>query len=174
MASGIADPLEPDRWHNSVTAIYDYETARGMVQACCQMLTATRADGAGSYELFMGTDGAIRMSQNPRQTAVYRDPNAPDWDKWVQREYLIQEDKQRLSRSEREQSQVSETGEVVPYSLPVVSGTPPCYPHVANFFHAVREGEGLNCPGDSALLTEVAVHRVADAMVAGKKLEIAG
>ena len=174
MASGGATPITPDRWHDNVTAIYDYDTRDGLVQACCQMLTATRADGSGSYELFMGTEGSIRMSQNPRQTAVYRDPNAPDWDKWVQREYLTQGDKQRSSRSDQQQSEVSETGEVVPYTIPVVLDKPPCYPHLANFFDALRQRGSLACPADTALVSEIAVHRAGAAIDAGQKLAFEG
>lgn len=170
MASGGSGPNEPNRWHENVMAVYEYDTADGVVQAFCQMLTDTRGDGSGSYEHFMGTEGSLRMSQNPKQTTVYRDPDAPDWDEWVRREYLKQGEKQRLRRSEREQSEVSETGEVTPYKIPIVLDKPPCYPHVANFFDAVRGQAKLNCPADVALTTEVATHRVNDAMQAGREL----
>jgi predicted dehydrogenase len=170
VANGGADPSEPDHWHGNVMAIYEYDTPGGVVQSFCQMLTDTRGDGSGSYEHFMGTEGSIRMSQNPRRTAVYRDPDAPDWDEWVRREYLTQGEKQRLSRSEQEQSEVSETGEVVPYEIPVVLDKPPCYPHLANFFDAVRGRARLNCPAHVAFVTEVAQQKATESVQSGGEI----
>jgi predicted dehydrogenase len=173
MASGGPGTAEPGRWPGNVTACYEFQTAEGGVQACCQMLTATRGDGSGSHEHFLGTEGSLRISQNPAYTILHRDPDAPDWDQWVRRQYLTQGEKPRQSRSAQTQSDVSETGEVVPYSIPVALDTPPCYPHLANFFAAVRGRSELNCPAAVAVQTEVAVHRVSEAIRTGQKLTFA-
>ncbi len=169
IASGGADPA-PQRWHDNVMAVYEYDMSDGVVQAFSQILTDTRGDGSGTYEHFMGTEGSIRMSQNSKQTVVYRDSDAPDWDEWVRREYLIQGEQQSSRSSDQDQSEVSETGEVIPYTIPVVLDKPLCSPHLANFFETVRGRDQLACPANTALVTEVAAHRVNAAIQADRKL----
>lgn len=168
--AGGAGAADPDRWHDDVTAVYEYDAPGGAVQVGCRMLTSTRGDGSGNYEMFLGTEGSLRTSQNPAQTAVYRDPDAPDWAEWVRREYVTQGETQRLRPAEREQREVSETGEVVPYRIPVVVDKPPCHAHLANLFEAVRGRGQLNCPADVAFVTEAAVHRVEAALREARKL----
>jgi predicted dehydrogenase len=171
MATGGGASVAEDRWHADVTAVYEYPTAAGVVPACCQVLTGTQADGRGSYEDFMGAEGTLRISQNPEQTAVWRDPDAPDWDPWVQRELLGRGEEQRARKAERNQSEVTESREVVPYRIPVVLDKPSSYPHLMNFIAAVRGQASLTCPADTALITEVATHRVTTAIREGRKLE---
>jgi predicted dehydrogenase len=156
MASGSSDH-DQQQWNKNVMAIYHYATPDRDVQSFCQMLTATRGDGTGSHETFLGTQGSVRISQNPRWTSVYRDPNAPEWDEWVRREFIESSDQQRARRSERSAAEIAETGEVERYSLPVEFDKPVVYPHLANFFDAIRGRAALTCPGDVAFATEVAV-----------------
>lgn len=173
MASGSGVDAASGQWDKNVLAIFRYETADGPVQASCQMLTETRGDGSGAYEAFLGTDGSVRISQNPRWTAVFRDPNAPDWDQWVRLDYLKTIEQQRLRRSERAAADVAETGLVEKFELPVALDHPVHYPHLKNFFDSIRGEAKLTCPADVAFASEVVAHKTAEAAAAQKTLTFA-
>jgi hypothetical protein len=163
-AGGVQEQSVQDMWHGNVMAVYEYDTPVGVVQASSQVLTATRGDGGGSCENFMGTQGSLRMSQNPKHVRVFRDPDAPDWDQWVQRGYLTQGEDARERRLPEGQSEVSETGKIVPYDMTVSLDQPPCYHHLANFFAAVRGQGELTCPADVALTAEAVIHKTQEAV----------
>jgi len=52
-----------------------------------------------------------------------------------------------------------ETGQVVPYDIPVQLHQPVCQPHLESLFDAVRGKARLNCPADVALRSEVVALR---------------
>ncbi|MFV1966596.1 MAG: Gfo/Idh/MocA family oxidoreductase [Pirellulaceae bacterium] len=167
---GRYDPAT--QWHKNVMAMFEYEPAQGPVQAFCQMLTDTRADGSGAHERFLGTNGSLTISQNPRWTAIYRDPEAPEWDDLVALDYLQTKEQERVRKSERKASDVAETGIVETYRLPVELDNPVVYPHLLNFFEAVRGKTELNCPADVAFRTDVVAFKTVEAIAARKTLEI--
>jgi predicted dehydrogenase len=171
-ANGSAGHSE-GRWSKNVVALYDYAPPAGAVQCCCQMLTATRGDGTGSHESFWGTEGSLRISQNPRWTAIYRDPDGPDWDEWLRRDFLRSTEQERARRSERAAADIAETGEVERFEMPVELDKPVLYPHLENFFAAVRGEATLNCPADIALMTDAAVLKTVQAVQARERLEFA-
>ena len=90
MASG--DTLYYDRktheWYDTVMAIYDYDTPAGPAKAYYQ--TQTTNGSQGYFENFMGDQGTLIISESELNYAgrLYRDPNAPAWDAWVQRGYV--------------------------------------------------------------------------------------
>jgi len=173
LANSGAEPEQPSRWHDNVLAVYEYPTQNRIVQASCRVLTTTRGDGSGSHTLFMGPEGSLKISQVPKSTAVYRDPDAPDWDQWVQKGHLLQEQQERSHRTKPTQSDVTETGKVSPYQIPVVLDKPNVYPHLANFIEAIQGKAKLACPADVALATEACVHQTNQAIAEERKLKLA-
>jgi predicted dehydrogenase len=160
-----------DRWSKNVVALYDYVVPDGDVQCCSRMLTATRGDGTGSHESFLGSEGTLRISQNPRWTAIFRDPDAPGWDEWLRREFLLSTEQERSRRSERAAAEIAETGEVERFELPVKLDKPVVYPHLENFFAAIRGSGALNCPADIALATDAVALKTAQAAEARQRVE---
>ena len=59
-----------------------------IVRTCYQVLTTTSA-GGGYFEYFMGDEGALKMSENPKYTKLYREARAPDWDQWVDKGLIV-------------------------------------------------------------------------------------
>ncbi len=59
-----------------------------MARAFYQVQTTTSA-GGGYYEMFMGDEGTIKMSEDPALTAIYREERAPSWDDLVQRNIFL-------------------------------------------------------------------------------------
>jgi len=78
IAGGGADYYRTHEWYDNVMAIYEFPTPDGTVRALYQVLTTTSA-GGGYHEYFMGDEGALKMSENPNYTKLYREARAPDW-----------------------------------------------------------------------------------------------
>lgn len=76
MAGGGVDFYKNHEWYDNVMAIYEFPTPQGMVRAFYEVLTTTSA-GGGYHEYFMGTEAALKMSENPKYTKLYREAQAP-------------------------------------------------------------------------------------------------
>ena len=168
IASGGTDYWKDHEWYDTVMAIYEYETKEGAVRGFYQTITTNSSQGY--FETFMGDEGTLQISESASRGAVYREPGAPDWDKWVKLGYVNEQAK----KEEEETDAVLDVRETVPvgqYDLPVTLDVPYHQPHLENFFDAVRGKAKLNCPAEIGYETAVAVLKVNEAVAAGKKLE---
>jgi predicted dehydrogenase len=100
VASGGTDYYDKQshQWYDNIMAVYEYETAQGTVRAFYQALT-TNSNG-GYYETFMGDQGTLRISESAAQSALYSEPSAPIWDKWVEMGYLIKPAEQQQPKTD--------------------------------------------------------------------------
>lgn len=169
MASGGVDYYKNHEWYDNVMAIYEFDTTSGPVRAFYQVLTTTSA-GGGYFEYFMGTEGAFKISENPKFTQIFRENNAPEWKKWDERGYIS-----KLVDSEDDEPQttvdVRETAALSAWEMPVELNKPIHQPHVENFLDAIRGKAKLNCPAEEAFITEVTVLKVNEAVEKGCVLE---
>ncbi len=171
LAGGGIDYYKTHEWPDTVMAILQYETAQGPLRALLSVQTTTGGGGEMTFEHFMGTEGSIKISENPKWTKVFREPHAKSWDDWVRQGYLAaKEDAAAKKPATSEEEHVRETGVVVPYELPIVLNKPLHQPHLENFFDAVRGKAKLTCPAEEAFRTEVVVHKVNEAIDAKKML----
>jgi predicted dehydrogenase len=171
LASGGSDYFKDYEWYDQALAIFEFARPEGMVRASYQTLSTTSA-GAGYYEYFMGINGSLRISENPRMTAVYREAHAPKWDEWVAKNYLRAIAPPPAPASQPMTVDVRESPPPDAYNMPMVMNKPYHMPHLENFLAAVR-GEGkLNCPADEAFRGELPVHKANEAIAARKTLEI--
>ena len=170
MAAGGIDYYK-NEWPDTLMAILEHETAEGTVRALVSIQTTTSGDGETTFEHFMGTDGSIKISENPKWTKIFREPHARPWDDFVQQGFLkIQGDSARKTAVSSEEESVRETGVVVPYELPIVLNKPICQPHLENFFDAVRGKAKLACGAEEAWPVEVVIHKVNRAVEEKKML----
>jgi predicted dehydrogenase len=168
MASGGADYYKDHEWYDNVMVIYEYDTAQGPVRAFYQVLTTTSA-GGGYFEQFMGDEGSVKISENPSLTKVYREDRAPDWDKWIDLNYLR---RSAVAAPAKDATvDVRETAPLVAFELPVVLDKPLHQPHLENFFGAVRGQGKLNCDAAHAFSSEAAIFKVNPAVTARKALD---
>jgi hypothetical protein len=189
LAGGGADYYTTHEWYDNVTAIYEFPTQAGMVRATYGVLTTTSA-GGGYHEYFMGDEGALKMSENPKYTKLYREARAPEWDQWAEKNYVAKPgsgegapapvkpwEKQRpkLGGPSKASSvvDVRETAELSAWDIPVTLDKAIHQPHLENFFDAIRLGTPLSCPGDSAFATAVTVLKVNESVAAQKMLTFA-
>ncbi len=172
VASGGTDYYSKDthEWHDTVMAIYDYPTASGTVRAFYQTIT-TNGFG-GYYELFMGDQGALEISESGARAKVFRDiANAPDWGPLVKRGLLLAPTEAPAPAGESGAVlDVRETAAPPSYSFPVQSRKLYHQPHLENFFDAIRGRGQLNCPGEVGFETAVTVLKVNEAIEAGRRV----
>ena len=174
MASGgllYHDP-KTHQWHDTVMVIYDYDTPLGPAKAYYQ--TQTTNGSQGYYESFMGDQGTLLISESelnyPGQ--LYRDPNAPVWDEWVQKGYITAP-KELEAKEQTKSGAVADVRESVApdqHAVPVSLRDPYHQPHLQNFFDAVRGQAALNCPAEIGYESAVSVLKVNEAIDAKCRL----
>lgn len=186
IAGGGVDYYKTHEWYDNVIAIFTFPTAAGNVRTTYQVLTTTSA-GGGYHEYFMGDEGALKMSENPKYTKLYREARAPDWDPFVAQGIIAQPEsgegapapvrawekprpKFTMAAPRASVVDVRETAALSAWEIPVILDKPIHQPHLENFFDAVRKGTPLNCPGESAFATAVTVLKVNEAVAAQKML----
>ena len=174
MASGgllYHDP-KTHEWYDTVMVVYDYDTPLGPTKAYYQ--TQTTNGSQGYFENFMGDQGTLLISESEVNYAglLYRDPNAPPWDEWVQKGY-VSAPKAQDQPQKKESDAVADVRESVApdqHTVPVVLRDPYHQPHLQNFFDAVRGKAKLNCPAEVAYETAVAVLKVNEAIESRSRL----
>ncbi len=185
MASGGADYYQNHDWYDNVMAVYEFATSDGPVRAFYQVLTTTSA-GGGYMEYFMGTEGSLKMSENPAYTKLFREARAPEWDQWVDRGFIRKpgtpdEGAEKLLPWEKTRPKfgspartsvvdVRETAALSSWEMPVTLDKLIHQPHLENFFDAIRGEAQLNCPGETAFASAVTVLKVNEAVAARQML----
>jgi len=171
LADGGTDYYDKNthEWYDNVMAIYEYETEEGTVRAFYQTITTNSSQGY--FESFMGNQGTLLISESASRGAVYREPSAPEWDKWVKAGFLNEPVKPAEEEPQTGAAlDVRETMAPPAYELPVKMDKLYHQPHLENFFDAVRGKAKLNCPAEMGYETAVTVLKVNEAVQAAQKL----
>ncbi len=180
-ASGGTDYYDKKthEWYDTVMAIYEYDTPDGIVRAFYQTQTTNSANGYS--ETFMGIDGTLNISESSSRGAAYPEDalaleTIKTWDKYVSDGILNAPEEEEDAGEDKEediQALMDSRETIAPpaYKIPVIMEEKYHQPHVVNFFDAIRGKTKLNCPGEEAFVCAVAVHKVNEAIEAGKRLE---
>ncbi|NUM78402.1 Gfo/Idh/MocA family oxidoreductase [candidate division KSB1 bacterium] len=170
IASGGTDYYDKatHEWYDTVMVIYEYELMEGKVRAYYQTLTTNSSEGY--FENFLGDQGTLQISESGSRGAVYREPAAPDWEKWVSSGYL-KAPKEEKKADTGAVLDVRETVAPPSHELPVTFNDLYHKPHLENFFDAIRGKAKLNCDQDVGYETAVTVLKVNEAVEAGRRLE---
>jgi len=171
MASGGTDYYEKatHEWYDTVMAIFEYNTKAGKVRAYYQTITTNSSQGY--FETFMGDKGTLQISESSARGSVYREPSAPEWDKWVKAGVISEPKKVEKPVEAAVQLDVRETLAPPAYEIPVKMEKKYHQPHLENFFDTVRGKAKLNCPAKVGYETAVTVLKVNEAVEAAKRLE---
>jgi predicted dehydrogenase len=167
MASGGVDYYKTHEWYDNAMVIYEYPLPTGMVRAFYEVLTTTSA-GGGYYEMFMGDEGTIKMSEDPLLTAIYREARAPSWDSLIQKGYIRAKTIGAAPATDAAKVDVRETAQLAEFEIPISFNKPPHMPHLENFFNAIRGTAKLNCDGAEAFRSEYPIHMANEAIAARK------
>ena len=172
IASGGTDYYDSSthEWYDTVMAIYEFETKKGVVRAFYQVLTTNSSQGY--FETFMGDQGTLQISESAARGSVYREQGAPEWDKWVKLGFLNEPAEEEEKAEASAVLDVRETLAPPAYEIPIsMEGKPYHQPHLENFFNAVRGKAKLNCPAEIGYETAVMVLKVNEAVEAARRLE---
>ncbi len=185
MAGGGVDYYKKHEWEDNVMAIYEYPMKDGgKVRAFYQVQTTTSA-GGGYFEYFMGTEGSIRMSENPKYTRMFREAHAPSWNTLITKGAIKNLDPKKtlkpweLPKPTKVKTagggdtvDSRETAALDEYQITSTLERAIHQPHLENFFNAVRGACTLNCPGEVALASTGTVLAVSKAIEAERKLTL--
>ena len=97
----------------------------------------------------MGDQGTLIISESELNYAgqLYRDPNAPAWDEWIQKGYIsAPQVQEKAARKTRRVADVRESVAPDRHTVPVALRDPYHQPHLQNFFDAVRGKAELTAP----------------------------
>ena len=171
MASGGNDYYPGRECVDNAMVIYEFPMpgGGGKLRAFYQVQTTTSA-GGGYFEYFMGDQGSLKMSENPRLCVLYREAAAPDWSPWVAKNYLRAQPAPVVAESNTAVD-VRETAPLQSYDIPVTFAKAIHQPHLENFFSAIRGQAQLTCPADEAFSSEYIIHKANQAIEARRILE---
>jgi predicted dehydrogenase len=171
MASGGVDYYTTHEWYDNAMVIYEFQIPTGVVRAFYQVQTTTSA-GGGYFEMFMGDQATIKMSENPALGAIYREERAPAWDDLISKGYIRAKAAPSIP-SDVAKVDVRETAQLAEFEIPISFNKPPHMPHLENFFNSILGKAKLNCPADEAFASEYVIHKANEAIPAQKRLAIA-
>jgi predicted dehydrogenase len=186
MASGGVDYYKTHEWYDNAVIVYEYQTKEGIVRAQYNVLTTTSA-GGGYHEYFMGDEGALKISENPKFTKLYREARAPEWEPVAAKGFVAKPEsgegapapvkpwqkpgvKKLGGPSKGSTVDVRETAQLSAWDIPVTLDKAIHQPHLENFFDAIRKGTPLNCTGEDAFMSSVTIFKVNEAIAAQKML----
>jgi len=163
-ASGGTDYYKNHEWFDNAMCIFEYKTPEGVARAFYQVQTTT-SSGGGYFEQFMGTEGTVKISENPTLSTIFREPSAPSWEDWIRKNY-IRADAPKADATPASPTKVDarESAALATFSIPVVLNKAIHQPHLENFFQAVRGKGKLNCPADEAFHSEYAIFKAIEAV----------
>ena len=164
MASGGTDYYDSQthEWYDTVMAMFEYDTPKGLVRAFYQTITTN--SNMGYFENFMGDQGTLQISESAGRAGIYREQSAPLWDKWVDKSFLNAPAEEKIPNVNGAVLDVRETVAPPKYELPVTFNDPYHKPHLENFFNSIRGKDTLNCPAEVGYETAVAVLKVNEAV----------
>jgi predicted dehydrogenase len=170
IASGGLDYYTNHDWYDNAMVIYEFPLAQGVARAFYQVQTTTSA-GGGYFEMFMGDEGTIKMSEDPSICAIYPEVRADQQAlaDMVARGYVRLKE---TPAADAAKVDVRETAQLQQYEIPVFFNKPPHQPHLENFFGAIRGTAKLNCPADEAFRSEYIIHKANEAIGAEKRIII--
>jgi predicted dehydrogenase len=176
MAGGGNDYYQKGEWYDHVMAIYEYDKAPGSkptdvlghkVRGFYQVLNTS--GWGGYYEVFMGDQGVIEVSEDTKKGFIVRAPDAPP------KKWLDEAEKVAQGGMEAVKLYVGETlkasGRPKETKLEQMTEKAPHQLHLENFFSAIRNGTALSCPPEVGYETCVTVLKANDAVAAQKRLE---
>ncbi len=169
-ATGGADNYKDTEWYDNMLTLWDYQTPTGPVRGFYQVINTSSY--GGYYEVFMGKDAAIEISENINKGAIFREPQAKPrvWEneaKQVEKDGVIG----TLVIVGKSLDNKSKTGPGDKLSTPDVD-KPPHLLHLENFFNAIWDPKNnkLSCPGEVGFETCVTVLKANQALKQGSKV----
>lgn len=154
-------------------ALFDYKTEWGMVRGFYQVINTSSY--GGYYEVFMGKDASIEISENITKGAIFPEPVAKP-KKWLDEATKIEKEGATgvlvtVGTSLQDRVQAGVKKDISKTGVAKID-KPPHLLHLENFFGAIREPQKvkLSCPGEVGFETCVSVLKANEALAKGSKV----
>jgi predicted dehydrogenase len=156
-------------WYDNCLAIYQFQTGAGPVRGFYEVYNTTSY--GGFYETFMGDEGTLVISEDPRKGFIFREQKAKkrQWEDEAEKIEAMDRDAITLKIGETLSSDGQKTPEA--QKMLEMAAKPPHQLHLENFFDAVRGQVSLNCPADLAYEVCVSVLRANESIDSGRRYD---
>ena len=166
------DYYKNHEWYDNAMVVYEFPLPEGVARAFYQVQTTTSA-GGGYFEYFMGDEGSLKMSENPKLSTIFREARAPSWDALISKNYIRAQKAPAMEiPSDGAKVDVRETAALAAFDIPVSFSKAIHQPHLENFFNAIRGKTKLNCPADEAFASEYTIFKANEAIAQKRTIDI--
>jgi len=133
--------------------------------------TTTSGGGRLPFEHIFGTSGSLQTSTSVEEFRVFAEPGLAKWNEFLRRGDLK---KMNVAPEGEDPNliRVRETGNVVPYLLPMEREESLFRLHVENFVNAAFGREPLNCSGEQAFASHVIAWCIDEAVAKGIAVDL--
>jgi predicted dehydrogenase len=171
IASGGPDYYAVGDCPDNASAILTYPFPHGVVRSVGRVWSTTSGGGRLPFEHVFGTSGSLQTSVSAEEFRVFAEPGFAKWNEFLRRGDLK---KMNVAPEGEDPNQirVRETGNVVPYLLPMEREESVFRLHVENFINAVFGKEPLNCPGEQAFTSHIIAWCIDEAVAKGVTIDL--
>ncbi|MDR3183291.1 MAG: Gfo/Idh/MocA family oxidoreductase [Planctomycetaceae bacterium] len=153
--------------YDNASALLTYQLDGKPVRAAGRVWMTTSGGGTLPFEHILGVNGSLQTSLNAQFFRLHAEPGLAKWNALVSRGDIA---KENVAAEGEDPNLISvrETGNVVPYLLPVVRSESVMQLHLQNFIEAVRGKVKPNCTARAAFPAHVIAWKIAEAAETGK------
>ena len=148
---------------DSITGALAYAFPHGTVRAAARVWVTTSGGGVLPFEHVYGEQGSVQTSLSDDLFRLHAEPGLAQWNDFVRAGALKKENVSAEGEDPHLLS-VRETGNVVPYLVPVVRSVPVLQLHLENFVKAAYHGSESHCTAANAFPAHIIAWKVAEAM----------
>ena len=156
---------------DNATAMLTWPFPHGVVRGGGRVWSTTSGGGRLPFEHIFGTSGSLQTSTSVEEFRVFAEPGFAKWNEFLRRGDL----KKMNVATEGEDPnliRVRETGNVVPYLLPMDREESVFRLHVENFVNAAFGKEPLHCSGEQAFASHVIAWCIDEAVEKGAAVDL--
>ena len=156
---------------DNVSAMLAYPFPQGIVRGVSRVWTTTSGGGTLPFEHIYGVNGSIQTSLSEGSFRLHAEPGFAKWAEFVHRGDLK---KENVPKEDEDPNLIAvrETGNVVPYLLPVSRPVSVVALHLENFVDAIQGKTSLHCNGEDAFAAHVIAWKIAEAAEKGIPVEL--
>ncbi len=154
---------------DNLEALLAYRFPKGIVRGVSRVWMTTSGGGTLPFEHVYGELGSLQTSLSEGMFRLHAEPGLAKWNEFLRRGDL---QKENLAAEDEDPNliKVRETGNVVPYRVPVSRPVSIFQHHIENFVHAIFGEEPLRCPGESAFASHVMAWKILEAAEKGSTI----
>ena len=156
---------------DNISAMLSYPFPEGTVRGTSRVWTTTSVGGTLPFEHVFGINGSIQTSLSDESFRLHAEPGFAKWNEFVRRGDLK---KENVAPADEDPNLIAvrETGNVVPYLLPITRPVSAVRLHLGNFVDAIAGKTPLHCSGEAAFAAHAIAWKIAEAAEKGETVEM--